>query len=71
MTDDEPQADSLHGGHLQRLVLMRWLQKARHRPLLLIDSVTTQIGEPSFRVESRPVLTNEQIDANIAGEYGL
>lgn len=60
-------ADSLHVGHLQGLMLMRWLQKAGHRPILLIGGATTRIGDPSFRDESRPVLTNEQIDANIAG----
>ncbi|MBC8651971.1 tyrosine--tRNA ligase [Pseudomonas sp. MTM4] len=60
-------ADSLHVGHLQGLMLMRWLQKAGHRPILLIGGATTRIGDPSFRDESRPVLTNEQIDANILG----
>ncbi|MGK9048685.1 tyrosine--tRNA ligase [Stutzerimonas chloritidismutans] len=60
-------ADSLHVGHLQGLMLMRWLQKAGHRPILLIGGATTRIGDPSFRDESRPLLTNEQIDANIAG----
>ena len=34
-------ADSLHVGHLQGLMLMRWLQKAGHRPLLLIGGATT------------------------------
>lgn len=60
-------ADSLHVGHLQGLMLMRWLQKAGHRPVLLIGGATTRIGDPSFRDESRPLLTNDQIDANIAG----
>ncbi|MEH6368131.1 MAG: tyrosine--tRNA ligase [Pseudomonas marincola] len=60
-------ADSLHVGHLQGIMLMRWMQKAGHRPVLLIGGATTRIGDPSFRDESRPLLTNEQIDANIAG----
>lgn len=60
-------ADSLHVGHLQGLMLMRWLQKAGHRPILLIGGATTRIGDPSFRDESRPMLTHKQIDANIAG----
>ncbi|WP_447733572.1 tyrosine--tRNA ligase [Pseudomonas shirazensis] len=60
-------ADSLHVGHLQGLMLMRWLQKAGHRPILLIGGATTRIGDPSFRDESRPMLTHDQIDANIAG----
>ncbi len=60
-------ADSLHVGHLQGLMLMRWLQKAGHRPIMLIGGATTRIGDPSFRDESRPVLSQAQIDANIAG----
>lgn len=60
-------ADSLHVGHLQGLMLMRWLQKAGHRPILLIGGATTRIGDPSFRDESRPILDEAQIQANIAG----
>ncbi|MNZ72893.1 Tyrosine--tRNA ligase [compost metagenome] len=60
-------ADSLHVGHLQGLMLMRWLQKAGHRPLLLIGGATTRIGDPSFRDSSRPVLDEATIAANIAG----
>ncbi|MFV3406336.1 tyrosine--tRNA ligase [Pseudomonas sp. NY15463] len=60
-------ADSLHVGHLQGLMLMRWLQKAGHRPILLIGGATTRIGDPSFRDESRPILKPAQIQANIDG----
>lgn len=60
-------ADSLHVGHLQALMLMRHLQQAGHRPLLLIGGATTRIGDPSFRDSSRPMLTEEQIATNIAG----
>ncbi|MCO7568215.1 tyrosine--tRNA ligase [Pseudomonas sp. S 311-6] len=60
-------ADSLHVGHLQGLMLMRWLQRAGHRPILLIGGATTRIGDPSFRDESRPILDETQIQANIAG----
>ncbi|AIR91056.1 tyrosine--tRNA ligase [Pseudomonas cremoricolorata] len=60
-------ADSLHVGHLQGLMLMRWLQQAGHRPILLIGGATTRIGDPSFRDESRPILDQAQIQANIAG----
>lgn len=63
-------ADSLHVGHLQGLMLMRWLQKAGHRPILLIGGATTRIGDPSFRDESRPVLTQEKINDNIVGITG-
>lgn len=63
-------ADSLHVGHLQALMLMRHLQRAGHRPILLIGGATTRIGDPSFRDSSRPVLTEEQIQHNITGITG-
>lgn len=63
-------ADSLHVGHLQALMLMRHLQRAGHTPILLIGGATTRIGDPSFRDSSRPVLSEEQIQRNIAGITG-
>lgn len=60
-------ADSLHVGHLQGLMLVRWLQRFGHRPILLIGGATTRIGDPSFRDESRPMLTEAQIQDNING----
>lgn len=60
-------ADSLHVGHLQGLMLMRWLQRAGHQPILLIGGATTRIGDPSFRDTSRPVLDETTIAANITG----
>ncbi|MFJ2318976.1 hypothetical protein [Pseudomonas sp. NPDC087817] len=59
-------ADSLQVGHLQGLMLMRRIQKAGHRPILLLGGATTRIDDPSFRDESRPVLSQAQIDTNIA-----
>ena len=63
-------ADSLHVGHLQALMLMRHLQRAGHKPILLIGGATTRIGDPSFRDSSRPLLTEAQIQHNIAGITG-
>lgn len=60
-------ADSLHVGHLQGLMLMRWLQKAGNQPLLLVGGATTRIGDPSFRDTSRPMLDEATIGANIRG----
>lgn len=60
-------ADSLHVGHLQGLMLMRWLQKAGHHPLLLVGGGTTRVGDPSFREQGRVPLTREAIEHNIAG----
>lgn len=63
-------ADSLHVGHLQALMLMRHLQRAGHKPILLIGGATTRIGDPSFRDSSRPMLSEAQIQHNIAGITG-
>lgn len=60
-------ADSLHVGHLQGLMLMRWMQRAGHPILLLIGGATTRIGDPSFRDSSRPVLNDAQIAQNMSG----
>lgn len=60
-------APSLHVGSLIQIMMLRWLQKTGHRPITLMGGGTTKIGDPSFRAEERPLLTPEQIDANIAG----
>ncbi|MBY5735491.1 tyrosine--tRNA ligase [Rhizobium leguminosarum] len=60
-------ADSLHVGHLLPIMTLRRLQKAGHKPIVLIGGGTTRIGDPSFRSEVRPMLTDEQIANNIAG----
>jgi tyrosyl-tRNA synthetase len=60
-------ADSLHTGHLLPIMTLRWLQKCGHKPVVLIGGGTTQIGDPSFRDTSRPLLDDEQIAKNIAG----
>jgi tyrosyl-tRNA synthetase len=64
-------ARSLHVGHLLNVMMLRWLQKTGHRPLTLMGGGTTKVGDPSFRSEERPLLTPEQIDANIAGMKGV
>ncbi len=60
-------ADSLHVGSLVQIMLMRHLQRAGHRPLVLMGGGTTRIGDPSGRDETRQLLTEAQIGANIAG----
>ncbi|MCE8471172.1 tyrosine--tRNA ligase, partial [Rhodovulum sulfidophilum] len=60
-------AASLHVGHLLNIMMLRWLQKTGHRPITLMGGGTTKVGDPSFRSDERPLLTPEQIDANIAG----
>jgi tyrosyl-tRNA synthetase len=60
-------ADSLHTGHLLPIMTLRWLQRCGHKPVVLIGGGTTQIGDPSFRDTSRPLLDDSQIAKNIAG----
>ena len=60
-------AASLHVGHLLNIMMLRWLQKTGHKPITLMGGGTTKVGDPSFRSEERPLLTPEQIDANIDG----
>lgn len=60
-------ADSLHVGSLVQIMLLRRLQQAGHRPIVLMGGGTTKVGDPSGRDETRQLLTDEQINANIAG----
>jgi len=57
-------APSLHVGHALQIMTLRRLQQAGHRPIVLIGGGTTKVGDPSFRNEARPLLSEEQIDAN-------
>ncbi|MEP2706900.1 MAG: tyrosine--tRNA ligase [Roseibium sp.] len=59
-------AASLHVGHLMPLMTMRWLQKLGHKPIIVLGGGTSQIGDPSFRNDARPMLEERQIAANIA-----
>jgi len=60
-------ADSLHVGSLVQIMMLRWLQQTGHRPIALMGGGTSKVGDPSGKDESRQLLTNAQIDANIAG----
>jgi tyrosyl-tRNA synthetase len=60
-------ADSLHIGSLVQIMLLRRLQQAGHRPIVLMGGGTTKVGDPSGRDETRQLLTEEQINANISG----
>lgn len=63
----DPTADSLHVGHLVPVMMMRWLQKYGHRPLMLVGGATGRIGDPSGRDTGRPMMTEETLAHNIAG----
>ena len=60
-------AKSLHVGSLIQIMMLRWLQKTGHRPITIMGGGTTKVGDPSFRADERPLLTEEEIDSNIAG----
>ncbi|HSF90781.1 MAG TPA: tyrosine--tRNA ligase, partial [Paracoccaceae bacterium] len=60
-------AKSLHVGSLIQIMMLRWLQKTGHQPLVLMGGGTTKVGDPSFRADERPLLTDAQIDSNIEG----
>ena len=60
-------APSLHVGSLVQIMMLRRLQQAGHRPIVLMGGGTTKVGDPSGKDESRKLLTDEEIDANIAG----
>ncbi len=60
-------ADSLHVGSLVSIMMLRRLQEAGHKPIVLMGGGTTKIGDPSGKDETRQLLTEAQIDANIAG----
>jgi tyrosyl-tRNA synthetase len=60
-------ADSLHVGSLVQIMILRLLQKHGHRPIVLLGGGTTRIGDPSGKDESRQMLSDDTIAANMAG----
>jgi len=64
-------AASLHVGHLIQIMLLRRLQQAGHKPIVLMGGGTTKVGDPSFKDTQRPLLTEERIAENIAGIKGV
>ena len=61
----DPTADSLHVGHFMTLVLMKRLQLAGNKPIVLLGGGTALIGDPSGRNDMRAMLTEEQVNSNI------
>ena len=58
-------APSLHVGNLVSVMLLRRLQQAGHRPIVLMGGGTTKVGDPSGKDESRRLLTHDEIEANM------
>ncbi|MCM3712099.1 tyrosine--tRNA ligase [Sporosarcina luteola] len=63
----DPTADSMHIGHIVPLLTLRRFALHGHRPILLVGGATGMIGDPSFRADERQLLTEEQVDQNVAG----
>jgi len=59
-------APSLHVGSMVQIMLLRRLQQTGHKPVVLMGGGTTRIGDPTGRDESRKMLSDATIDANIA-----
>ena len=60
----DPTADSLHAGHFMTIVLMKRLQLAGNKPIVLLGGGTGLIGDPSGRTDMRNVLSIEQVNHN-------
>ncbi|WP_238121551.1 MULTISPECIES: tyrosine--tRNA ligase [unclassified Xanthobacter] len=59
-------ASSLHAGHLLSIMMLRTLQRTGHNPIALMGGGTTKIGDPSGKDTQRQMLTDAQINGNIA-----
>lgn len=62
----DPTADSLHIGHYVALMTMAHMQRAGHRPIVLLGAGTAMIGDPSGKTDMRRMMSNEEIDHNAA-----
>jgi tyrosyl-tRNA synthetase len=60
----DPTADSLHVGHFMQVIIMMWMQKYGHTPIVLVGGGTTMVGDPSGRTDMRNMMTRETIFEN-------
>jgi tyrosyl-tRNA synthetase len=60
-------APSLHVGSLLPIMMLHWMQQTGHRPIALMGGGTTRVGDPSGKDETRKILTDADIAANLAG----
>ncbi len=61
----DPTANSMHIGHFVALMVASRLQKAGHKPIILMGGGTATIGDPSGRTDMRKMLTRQELDANV------
>lgn len=60
----DPTADSLHIGHFMQLIVMKHMQNAGHRPIILLGGGTTMVGDPTGKADMRPMITQDVISKN-------
>jgi tyrosyl-tRNA synthetase len=60
-------APSLHAGSLVQIMMLRWLQKTGHKPIVLMGGGTTKVGDPSGKDTSRQLLDDAKIAENLNG----
>ena len=61
----DPTADSLHVGHFVSMMVASRMQKAGHKPIILIGGGTATIGDPSGKTDMRRMMSREEIDHNV------
>ena len=64
-------ADSLHVGSLVQIMMLRALQKAGHKPIVLMGGGTTKVGDPSGKDAARPLLSEHDIEQNKNGIFSV
>ena len=60
----DPTAPSLHIGNMATIMMLRRLQQTGHKPIVLVGGGTVKVGDPSFKDETRPLLTDDVINKN-------
>lgn len=61
----DPTAKSLHVGNLTGIMMLKWFQECGHKPITLMGGGTSKVGDPSFKSETRKMLTDADIEENM------
>lgn len=61
----DPTADSLHVGHFVSMMVASYMQKAGHKPIILVGGGTATIGDPSGKTDMRRMMSREEINHNV------
>lgn len=67
----DPTADAIHVGNLLGLIVLSWFQRCGHSAVALLGGATGLVGDPSGKSAERPVLSEEEVAANVAGIGGI